>query len=543
MFGLLELQSCKLYKDLRHYYSCNVCNTLASSYGRLSRLLLNDDSIFLSLLIDAQQNKIQNQTNTQKCRPWSKTHFVSQGFDYAAGISIVMGGVRIFDELEDEGSLRSKALSAIYLPKLRKAEKRLSQLGLNLPQIPNLINLQHQLETNDDKELDYYSHFTQEIYSKVFSHTAIIAGRPNNFEYLGEIGKNIGRIAYLIDDYVDFEIDKAKNQFNFFNTSKFSNRSKSGAVDNLKEILELNLKQSLKVIQENVPRVKLDRFEQIIKHLVTDGLKHKLQYMITNSCYLSRPMLFSAVPIILLMASKNILNTSSSCCCDIDCESICMGALTRSISRNVESIANTMSEGAVGAIIGGGSSVLISEIGSRIGRLPASQELQTEQVGVDQSQIARVSPASRSERIPRLDLVEQRQTSQERFNRRPALDQEHSDRVRRNILGVTYSEQIERDRRVEEDRKSRGLTPREEYEEIMRERPTFMDKFDLTIKGERHRLIQPPTNELLKLSDAQRQEYYAWRKKFDSYWRRHIPGGELGAYPVGSMGTVIGPRA
>jgi len=32
-----------------------------------------------------------------------KLIFFSPGFDYAAGISIVMGGVRLFDQVEDEG--------------------------------------------------------------------------------------------------------------------------------------------------------------------------------------------------------------------------------------------------------------------------------------------------------------------------------------------------------------------------------------------------------------------------------------------------------
>ena len=67
MFGLLDIKTCSLKKETKRYYACNVCNALSSRYGRTSRSLLTNESVYLSLLIDAQRHESQFSKQTIKC--------------------------------------------------------------------------------------------------------------------------------------------------------------------------------------------------------------------------------------------------------------------------------------------------------------------------------------------------------------------------------------------------------------------------------------------------------------------------------------------
>ena len=66
------------------------------------------------------------------------------------------------------------------------------------------------------RELAHYSGTTEEMYSKIFSHTATLAGAPGNAGHLAEVGRHVGRVAYLLDGYVDFQKDKSEGRFNVF---------------------------------------------------------------------------------------------------------------------------------------------------------------------------------------------------------------------------------------------------------------------------------------------------------------------------------------
>ena len=83
------------------------------------------------------------------------------------------------------------------------------------------------LEVGEDPS--YYSRISEEIYSMVFSHTAMLAGVPSNVNHLAEVGLNVGRLAYLLDNYVDLPNDKRRNSFNLFSSVASIDSATSGS--------------------------------------------------------------------------------------------------------------------------------------------------------------------------------------------------------------------------------------------------------------------------------------------------------------------------
>ena len=101
MFGLLDIKTCSLKKETKRFYACNVCNALSSQYGRTSRVLLTNDSVYLSLLIDAQRHKSEFSQQNITCKTWSKKSLSYPEFEYPAAVSLLQSGVNLYDDIED----------------------------------------------------------------------------------------------------------------------------------------------------------------------------------------------------------------------------------------------------------------------------------------------------------------------------------------------------------------------------------------------------------------------------------------------------------
>lgn len=361
MFGVLDLNSCGIAKEKRSFYSCNVCNALASKFGRTSRVMLTNDSVYLSLLIAAQRNHIpyRDFTRYDRCRPWSRRSLCLPDFEFPAAVSVLIGGVRLVDHKHDVASFQSKVLFALWRSRVREAEEKLGELGLSLPPISDLVKEQHRREAVIGRELGYYSRTTEEIYSKIFSHTATLAGAQTNSNLLAEVGLQVGRIAYLLDNYVDFQNDKSRGAFNLFNHLSLID-PENRAAGSSRQFLEDHVNEGLQRIQESMLKVRLNRLQTTIRYVVTDGLRLKVSKAVASGGSLvPRAALYSAAPAIATV----MLTTSSSgeCCnCSDFCTDVCASSEKECIDRALANIATRTGEGLVAAGIAAAASTLLS---------------------------------------------------------------------------------------------------------------------------------------------------------------------------------------
>jgi len=207
------------------------------------------------------------------------------------------------------------------------------------------------------------------MYSKIFSQTAILAGTPANFACLADVGRHLGRVAYLLDNYIDFQNDHGRGSFNLCDqlSLRDSGRSK-------RQVFAQYLDQSLNAIRRSVGEVKLYRFEETVRYIVTDGLQAKVQSILSDARFVARPVIYSLAPVLLMGILRNVLTSSSSedyCCdCSDDCD--CDGGTGTSYTTTTTQqiiapqIIDRLSEGATGGLVGGGGGVLVNEIASRM---------------------------------------------------------------------------------------------------------------------------------------------------------------------------------
>jgi hypothetical protein len=393
MFGLLDLSSCDLARDRRSFYACNVCNALASKFGRRSRVMLTNDSVYLSLLIAAQRDQMsyENPTPPERCRPWSRDAFCTPEFKYPAAVSVLAAGISLIDNVHDIPSAQSKVHYAFWRSRIREAEQELRELGLSLPPIETLVREQHKRETVTNRELTYYSAATEETYSKIFSQTATLAGAPPNANYLAEVGRHVGRIAYLLDAYADFQKDRSKGSFNVFDQLP-PTAPKSRLLASPRQLFTAHAAHSLQCIEENILKVRLHRFETTIRYIVTDGLRVKMRRIIEGTGNpMSTSALYSLTPLIAtltLVGLRSLITPlqggdNSDCC---DCSSLIPSpeeCIWAAFHQEALSVAGSVQQGVGAAVVGGGAAVAVSAIASHLSA--SSQQPSTEESPSDTS--------------------------------------------------------------------------------------------------------------------------------------------------------------
>jgi hypothetical protein len=135
-----------------------------------------------------------------------------------------------------------------------------------------------------------------------------------------------------------------------------------------------HIDQSLSAIRKSIEKVKLHRFEETVRYIVTDGLQAKIQNILSGAKFVARPVVYSVAPIVLMAILRNVLTSSSSedYCCDCsddcDCDAGTGPSYTTTTTQQIinPQLVDRLSEGATGGLIGGGGGILVNEIASRM---------------------------------------------------------------------------------------------------------------------------------------------------------------------------------
>lgn len=152
MFGLNR--SCELNKACKsnwisHY--CGTCIALKQNYGNSYRLLLNNDSILLSLLSSTEQsnNKVWNYCFIRNKRKIQISNPSSHASQYSALISMLVASVKMEDWVIDNDGYSKyfrSILSLLSKNLKNKAEINARILGVDISEIHQNVSLQFERE-------------------------------------------------------------------------------------------------------------------------------------------------------------------------------------------------------------------------------------------------------------------------------------------------------------------------------------------------------------------------------------------------------------
>jgi len=211
MFGLLRPRdpSKSECRDFRSAY-CNLCGTLSLEYGVTTRFLVLYDFASLAWLFSlddterpfARLNCVKGGTRFRRHEPEPADRFL-------AAISVFTCGVKIRDDVADDGSVRAQLSQAFYRKTFAEAEQNLKSLGFDVGKMNIILQEQQILEDLWERRLDVASGPTGKAYGMVARHMSKLGGMMalDECEWIGE---QIGRLVFLADAYRDVKQDAGK---------------------------------------------------------------------------------------------------------------------------------------------------------------------------------------------------------------------------------------------------------------------------------------------------------------------------------------------
>ena len=222
MYGLIKtcnFQGKKKEQWLSHY--CGLCLALSKGHGQLARLATNSDSVIISALCEAQTPVlITRKPHYCLLRKQKKAEVItpdSLSSRYAALVSTLIASSKINDNFVDGDSWICH-FPAFFKKIISHWSRSISSAADNLKvrvfQIEKAIYQQPALEAVPNKEFSFYSQGIEMATGLACSQTAVISGKPVNEKALFGLGKMYGRIIYLLDSYLDYQVDCQKKVFN-----------------------------------------------------------------------------------------------------------------------------------------------------------------------------------------------------------------------------------------------------------------------------------------------------------------------------------------
>lgn len=220
MFGYIrifkpQLRICE-YEEYRAVY-CTLCRELGKRYGPLSRMVLNYDYTFVTILYMAL-HKQSPHYEKGRCvfNPLKKCGFCTcdkEGFAITSAVTASTFYQKVNDNISDSrffGKIGWWIVRLFAAPMRRKAKKNYPELDAA---IADYIINQHAAETADEPSIDSVSEPTAQMISYLAGY---LSDDEKDKRILADFGYYLGRWIYIIDALDDIEKDTKKRNFNPF---------------------------------------------------------------------------------------------------------------------------------------------------------------------------------------------------------------------------------------------------------------------------------------------------------------------------------------
>jgi hypothetical protein len=222
MFGIIRPCRHRLGDELGAAWLahlCGMCLALRSGHGQLARLVTNYDAVVISALVEAQTGTAGNRRQAGPCalRGMRRASVASgPGAQLAASVSLLLAAAKIKDHLDDgdvTGAVRVRAGRAVSERWAGSGRTSGAALHLDGGALLEVVAQQGAVERGATSILQV-TEPTETATALAFRHTALVAGRPDNAEALGEAGRLFGRLAHLLDAVEDRHADQLTGAWN-----------------------------------------------------------------------------------------------------------------------------------------------------------------------------------------------------------------------------------------------------------------------------------------------------------------------------------------
>ena len=219
MFGYIKTNSSELkvkeYELYRGTY-CGLCRAMGKCTGQCSRMTLNYDFVFLSLVRMAIEGECA-EFERKRClaHPLKKRNSMKSNpqLELSAGAAALLSYHKLRDDLADEKGFK-KLRARILMPFASHSRKKAMKRGLAEldEKIANGLMRLSETEKSEAPSVDLPATVFGEILGDIMSYQ--LDGSEGRTAY--ELGKHVGRWIYIADALDDADEDMEKERYNPF---------------------------------------------------------------------------------------------------------------------------------------------------------------------------------------------------------------------------------------------------------------------------------------------------------------------------------------
>ena len=231
MFGLMRARIYTQANELRlhrrlHY--CGTCKTMEALYGRKSRVMLNNGTVFLAELLSALA------TDTETLKGWHGSYHsfnclacpsgdeqIPLPLQFAATAAIILAESKVDDQIVDSQHLVWKTVKRVFSGSFDKAVTWLRSWDFPIDDLRLTLFSQEAREAqarvsrdSANAILDDLAEPTATATALFFRHGAHLIGKTAHEPTMAKLGYHFGAIVYLIDALSDYRKDRKRGEFN-----------------------------------------------------------------------------------------------------------------------------------------------------------------------------------------------------------------------------------------------------------------------------------------------------------------------------------------
>ncbi|MFZ4283535.1 DUF5685 family protein [Streptomyces rhizosphaericola] len=228
MFGIVRPCTHRLSEGLRTEWMahlCGLCLALRADHGQFARIVTNYDGLIVSVLTEAQTGTTPAGRRTAGPCPLRAMRTapvaMGEGARLAAAVSLVLASAKVRDHVADRDGLLARRPVAAAARRVaagwdRAGARTGAALGFDTALLVDAVDRQTGIETlaGPGTPLLTVTEPTETATAAAFTHTAVLAGKPQNAAPLAEAGRLFGRLAHLLDAVEDREADAASGAWN-----------------------------------------------------------------------------------------------------------------------------------------------------------------------------------------------------------------------------------------------------------------------------------------------------------------------------------------
>ncbi len=276
MFGYVNADKpnmlMKDYATYRAYY-CGLCKTIGKRNTPMTRLTVNYDITFLTMLAH-NYLKVEPKINEERCfiHPIGKKFAVVENDEVqevVADINIILGYYKAYDDVIDGRSLKHKIAQLFLKGKYKRIAKKYPELDSAVKKSYDTLR---GLELSGSRDLGAVLQTSGDMLVAV-GKTACKSDDVNLIELCDALGKWV----YLIDAYDDIREDEQKKRYNPLIPENGLNEENMNAITNM---VENNLYSYIRTIRECYDRMDITITEGALSNVVYCGLRARTESVI-----------------------------------------------------------------------------------------------------------------------------------------------------------------------------------------------------------------------------------------------------------------------